>query len=425
MPLADKVAIVTGASRGIGAAIVETLAERDATVIASAHAADPPDTLVAGLRARELRVHGRIADVSDPEQVQNLADATREQFGRIDVLINNAGIGAVAPTETLSFERWSRVLAVNLTGPLLCSQAVGRHMLQAGRGVIINIGSIFGEVGMPMRAAYAASKHGLVGLTRVLAVEWASQGVRVVTVEPAYVSTGLDEQDQKDGAYSPDDIIGRTPMGRTRPRPPAPPAAGTDLVANPHPLHHAWSVLSVSRAALTPPGTAHEVHEPSADRDPGEKGREPPRGLGLLDHSEHLRGHRPINERGGPCRAGGIAVAPSVILGLALGDLLADEPGGLSGRLGRPPGSAVACNLRGALRGGRLTRHAQGHRLRWILPPNDHADREVSPRLFTGREPATHRNKSCSPRNTPLQTATQSQPGRAPPSADRRTASSA
>jgi 3-oxoacyl-[acyl-carrier protein] reductase len=214
MPLTDKVAIVTGASRGIGAAIVETLAERGATVIASAHAADPPDALVAGLHARGLRVHGRIADVTDPEQSQDLADWTQTQFGQIDVLVNNAGIGTVAPSETLSLDRWSRVLAVNLTGPLLCSQAVGRYMLQAGCGVIINIGSIFGETGMPMRAAYAASKHGLVGLTRVLAVEWASRGVRVVTVEPAYVSTGLDEQDQKDGGYSPDDIIGRTPMGR-------------------------------------------------------------------------------------------------------------------------------------------------------------------------------------------------------------------
>ncbi len=214
MRLTDQVAIVTGASRGIGAAIVQTLAEAGATVIASAHAADPPEAVAAGLQARQLRVHSRIADVTEPEEVRDLADCTYREFGRIDVLVNNAGIGAVVPSEDLSLERWSRVLAVNLTGPLLCSQAVGRHMLQTGRGVIINIGSIFGEIGMPMRAAYAASKHGLVGLTRVLAVEWASRGVRVITVEPAYVSTGLDDQDQKDGGYSPDDIARRTPLGR-------------------------------------------------------------------------------------------------------------------------------------------------------------------------------------------------------------------
>ena len=214
MSLTDRVAIVTGASRGIGAAIVEKLAERGATVIASAPAADPPDAIVTRLQGRKLRVHRRIADVTEPDQVQELADSTWREFGRVDVLVNNAGIGTVAPTETMSLDRWSRVLAVNLTGPLLCSQAVGRHMLEAGGGVIINVGSIFGETGMPMRAAYAASKHGLVGLTRVLAVEWASRGVRVVAVEPAYVATGLDDQDQKDGGYSPDDIIRRTPLGR-------------------------------------------------------------------------------------------------------------------------------------------------------------------------------------------------------------------
>jgi 3-oxoacyl-[acyl-carrier protein] reductase len=214
MRLADRVAIVTGASRGLGAAIAEQLAREGATVIASAHADDPADELAETLAAQGLSVHARIADVTDPAEVEELARGTHARFGRIDVLVNNAGVGAVVPTDRMPLEVWSRVLAVNLTGPLVCSQAVGEHMISAGRGVIVNIGSIFGEVGMPMRAAYAATKHALVGLTRVLAVEWAQHGVRVVNVEPAYVRTGLDERDQRDGGYSAGDIARRTPLGR-------------------------------------------------------------------------------------------------------------------------------------------------------------------------------------------------------------------
>lgn len=205
---------MTGASRGIGAAVAEALAREEAVVVACSHAVDPPGELVNRLVGEGLVVHERVCDVADPAQVRELADWTHRKLGRIDVLVNNAGVGAIAPSETLSLEVWSRVLAVNLTGPLLCSQAVGRYMLAVGRGVIINISSIFGEVGMPMRAAYAASKHGLVGLTRVLGVEWAARGVRVVTVEPAYVRTGLDEQDQRDGGYTTSDVERRTPMGR-------------------------------------------------------------------------------------------------------------------------------------------------------------------------------------------------------------------
>jgi 3-oxoacyl-[acyl-carrier protein] reductase len=182
----------------------------------------------------------------------------------------------------LSLERWSRVLAVNLTGPLLCSQAVGRHMLAAGGGVIINIGSIFGETGMPMRAAYAASKHGLVGLTRVLAVEWASRGVRVITVEPAYVATGLDDQDQKDGGYSSDDIVRRTPMGRyAEPREIATTVAflasddasfitGTSIAVD-----GGWLAHGVGRDRVRPPACCVRRRPSGAARSRGRDGRSP------------------------------------------------------------------------------------------------------------------------------------------------------
>ena len=123
-------------------------------------------------------------------------------------------VGAVAPSEELSLEVWSQTLAVNLTGTFLCAQAAARHMLPAGRGVIVNVGSVFAATGMPMRAAYAASKHGVVGLTKVLGTEWATRGIRVVAVDPAYVRTALDDADQRAGGYTAEDIERRTPMGR-------------------------------------------------------------------------------------------------------------------------------------------------------------------------------------------------------------------
>ena len=209
-----RVAVVTGAGQGLGAAIADELAAQGAVVVV----ADRREEL-ARATAERLRAGGRVAtalvaDVSDPAQVTALFDAAVAEHGRLDILVNNAGVGAVASSEELTFDVWSRTLAVNLTGTFLCAQAAARHMLPAGRGVIVNIGSVFAATGMPMRAAYAASKHGVVGLTKVLATEWATRGVRVVAVDPAYVRTALDDADQRAGGYSEADIVRRTPMGR-------------------------------------------------------------------------------------------------------------------------------------------------------------------------------------------------------------------
>jgi 3-oxoacyl-[acyl-carrier protein] reductase len=181
-------------------------------------ACDIDQAAVAELAAKVSRVgpvcEPRRLDVTDGNQVQSVVDATVVRFGRIDVLVNNAGIGAVTASEDLAREVWDRVLDVNLTGPFLCSQAVGKVMLRQGHGVNVNVASIFGLVGMPGRAAYAASKHGLLGLTKVLATEWAPRGVRVVAVNPAFVRTQLDTVDQQTGVYSAADIERRTPLGR-------------------------------------------------------------------------------------------------------------------------------------------------------------------------------------------------------------------
>ncbi|HMI70602.1 MAG TPA: SDR family NAD(P)-dependent oxidoreductase [Solirubrobacteraceae bacterium] len=212
-----RVAVVTGAGRGLGAAIAEELAARGATVMVA-----DVDRELATATAEQIastgeplrRASSAACDVSDPAAVAALFDAVVAEHGRIDVLVNNAGVGAVAPSEELSLEVWSRTLAVNLTGTFLCAQAAVRHMLPAGRGVIVNVGSVFAATGMPMRAAYAASKHGVVGLTKVLGTEWATRGIRVVAVDPAYVRTALDDADQRAGGYTAEDIERRTPMGR-------------------------------------------------------------------------------------------------------------------------------------------------------------------------------------------------------------------
>ena len=111
-------------------------------------------------------------DVTVPDDVRRLIEETMARYGRLDVFVNNAGMGAIGPSESLPLDVWRRTIDVNLTGVFLCAQAAGKVMLDQGHGVIINV-AIFGLVGMPQRAAYAASKHGVIGLTRVLGVEWA------------------------------------------------------------------------------------------------------------------------------------------------------------------------------------------------------------------------------------------------------------
>jgi NAD(P)-dependent dehydrogenase (short-subunit alcohol dehydrogenase family) len=153
-------------------------------------------------------------DVSSEADVSELAARTRERFEHVDVLVNNAGISCIAPAEDTSTEEWRRVLDVNLTGPFLLSRELGRMMLEAGAGSIVNVASISGLRGVADRSAYNASKHGLVGLTRTLAAEWGGRGVRVNAVCPGWVKTEMDEEDQAAGGYTDRDIVEHVPMGR-------------------------------------------------------------------------------------------------------------------------------------------------------------------------------------------------------------------
>jgi NAD(P)-dependent dehydrogenase (short-subunit alcohol dehydrogenase family) len=138
----------------------------------------------------------------------------RDGWDRVDVLVNNAGISLIAPAERLSATDYRRVLEINLVAPFLLARAFGAMMLEQGAGSIINVASVAGLVGIADRAAYNASKHGLIGLTRTLASEWGGRGVRVNAVCPARVKTEMDVADQAAGGYTDADIMGRVPMGR-------------------------------------------------------------------------------------------------------------------------------------------------------------------------------------------------------------------
>jgi NAD(P)-dependent dehydrogenase (short-subunit alcohol dehydrogenase family) len=206
------VAVVTGAAQGIGRSVAETLGA-EGYALALIDLREPAETL-ASLRTRGADALGIACDVSADADVTAAVEQVRERFGRVDVLVNNAGISCIAPAEDTSPEQWRRVLEVNLTGPFLLCQAFGRMMLEAGAGSIVNVASIAGLRAVADRAAYNSSKHGLVGLTRTLAAEWGGRGVRVSAVCPGWVKTGMDVADQEAAGYVDTDITEQAPMGR-------------------------------------------------------------------------------------------------------------------------------------------------------------------------------------------------------------------
>jgi NAD(P)-dependent dehydrogenase (short-subunit alcohol dehydrogenase family) len=192
MELKNKVALVTGAGRGIGRAIAQALAQAGATV-----AINDLDPAGAEGVARELDPDGHsaapfVADVADPAAVTDMVAAVQSRWGRLDLLINNAGVETMGNLLDYSVADWRRTLDVNLTGPFLTSQAAGRLMRGQGGGVIINISSIAGRAfGLRDRAAYVASKTGLVGFTRECAREFAAYNIRVNAVCPGVIVTEM------------------------------------------------------------------------------------------------------------------------------------------------------------------------------------------------------------------------------------------
>jgi NAD(P)-dependent dehydrogenase (short-subunit alcohol dehydrogenase family) len=192
--LTGRSAIVTGGSRGLGAEMAEGLAEAGASLMLCARREEWLTPTLDEFRKRGVRAEGMVCDVSNPEQVQAVVDATVAAFGRVDILLNNAGISWGERPETMPVARFRQVLETNLTGAFLFAQSAAREMLKAGRGVIINTSSTAAYKSAahgPYFAGYAASKAALVGLTRELAASWGPQGIRVNAIAPGFFHSRL------------------------------------------------------------------------------------------------------------------------------------------------------------------------------------------------------------------------------------------
>jgi 3-oxoacyl-[acyl-carrier protein] reductase len=179
MQLADKVAVVTGAGRGIGKAIAVAFAEEGASVVCAARSLDEINAVAEQIQGRAIQ-----CDIGQESAIRNLIDETLEAFGHIDILVNNAGAVARLPVHELPVEEWDNVINVNLRGVFLCTKFALPSMLAQGSGCIINISSGAGVVGPANRSAYAASKHGVMGFTKTLVAEYLRQGIRSHVILP-------------------------------------------------------------------------------------------------------------------------------------------------------------------------------------------------------------------------------------------------